>query len=72
MISIYDYGSFQYKKVKITLLDDSVTTGELLSLDPVEDNDVEDAFVLDVDGDPYIGRPVYVSKIKRIELIDNG
>lgn len=69
MINIYDYYNLQYHIVRIYLKDGTTTTGELLSIDPFDDNEVEDALVLDVDGDPSIGRAVYASDIVRVEKI---
>lgn len=69
MINIYDYEDFRYHQLKIHLKDGTFTTGELLSIDPFEDKEVEDALVIDVDGDPSIGRAVYASDIVSIEKI---
>lgn len=70
MIRVFDYEKWQFKKIRVFLNDGTSTVGELLSIDDIADNDVDDALVLDVDGNPNIGRPVYQKDIKSIELAD--
>ena len=70
MFNVYDYEKWQYKKIKIFLVDGTTTTGELLSIDDILDNDIDDALVLDVDGDVTVGRAVYQKDIERVELLD--
>jgi small nuclear ribonucleoprotein (snRNP)-like protein len=69
MVNVFDYEDWQFKQVKVHLKDGTTTSGELLSFDDLEDNDIDDALVLDVDGDPTIGRAVYQKDIESIELI---
>ncbi|WP_374285613.1 hypothetical protein [Lactococcus sp.] len=70
MVRVFDYEKWQFKKIRVFLNDGTSTVGELLSIDDIADNDVDDALVLDVDGNPNIGCPIYQKDIKSIELAD--
>ena len=70
MINVFEYEKWQFKRIKVELKDGTFTKGKLLSIDNEEDNDVDDAFVLDVNGDETIGRAVYRKDIKSVKLLD--
>jgi hypothetical protein len=58
-----------YSQIRIYLKDGNIDEGILLAFDDVEDNDIDDALVLDVDGDTTIGRAVYQKDIERVEVV---
>lgn len=72
MVKANDYADFDYhlKKIKLYLKDGTVDSGIYLGFDPVEDNDEGDGFILDVDGDTYVGRLVLEKDVEKVEFID--